>query len=77
MDNLKFNIDGKCINGNAATWSIKELLGRKGLLIDFNTKTIKQVGERELSQWDIDNISKTLIELSERIDKLEKKEKGE
>lgn len=61
---LKFNIDGRCINGCAATASLKEFLGRKGLLIDFDTKTIKQVGKRELSQWDADYITKTYVDFN-------------
>jgi hypothetical protein len=64
MDNLKFNIDGYCINGNAATASLKEFLGRKGFVIDFNNKTIKQVGENTLSQWTIDYINKTYVDFN-------------
>ena len=61
---LKFNIDGRCINGCAATASLKEFLGRKGLVIDFNNKTIKQVGEDALSQWTMDYINKTYIDFN-------------
>ena len=61
---LKFDINGFCINGNAATASLKEFLGRKGFVIDFNNKTIKQVGEDALSQWTIDYINKTYIDFN-------------
>ena len=61
---LKFDIDGKCINGNAACVSLKEFLGCKGLVIDFNNKTIKQVGEDALSQWTMDYINKTYIDFN-------------
>lgn len=57
--NILYDNDGHGINASSATWSVQEWLGRKGMQVDFNNKIIKNIGNYELSAWDVEYLKNT------------------